>query len=432
MMRGALTTSVTTTARTAWRAAALFAIALALPVAPVAAQNAAGDDLRWQQRSAQREQENLRARIATLQRQIDAREAARKDATDALRASERALSTLNRQLAKLNRDVEAARKKLAALQADIAKQTQALAERRAALASQLRAQYATGLSPWAALFSGENPHAQGRQLAYLDYVSRARAQEVESLRHAIARLDALHSEARAQNDVLQKLQAETAQRQKEQQAQQRTHATVLARLDGQLQAQRAENERLARDDERLSKLLTDLTRQLEALRMEAEKAAAKAAEKAATSARRNGAQNNAQNNATATSTSSKPLPAKLPMPVAGRITARFGSEQPGGGTWRGVVIKAPVGAPVKAVADGTVVYGDWLRGFGNLIIIDHGAEFLSVYAYNQSLLKEVGDRVGAGEVIAHVGATGGQAESGLYFEIRREGAPQDPAKFFAR
>jgi len=405
------------------RAAVLLAITLtAFPVLlPAAAQDA--DDLRWQQRSAQRERENLRARIATLQRQIDAREAERKDASDALRASERALSTLNRQLATLNQDVGQARKKLAALQADIEKQTQALATRRAALASQLRAQYATGLSPWAALLSGENPHAQGRQLAYLDYISRARAHEVDALHHAIARLDALHSEARAQNDVLQKLQAQTAQRQKEQQAQQRTHATVLARLDGQLKAQRAENQRLARDDERLGKLLTDLARQLAAVRREAEKAADNAA--------KNARRNNAQNNAPVSSTPARPL-AKLSRPVAGRISVRFGSEQPGGGTWRGIVIKASAGAPVKAVADGTVVYGDWLRGFGNLLIIDHGAEFLSVYAYNQSLLKEVGDRVAAGEVIAQVGATGGQAESGLYFEIRHQGTPQDPAKFFAR
>jgi len=341
-------------------------------------------------------------------------------------------------LAKLNQTLLEARKKLTALQADIKKQTQALTDRRAALASQLRAQYATGLSPWATLLSGENPHAQGRQLAYLDYVSRARANEVNALHLAIARLDALHDEARAQNDVLQKLQAQTAQRQQEEQAQQRTHATLLARLDGQLQAQRAEGQRLARDDERLSKLLADLARQLEALRLDAEEATAKAVAntRAAANTRRNGAQNgapnDAQNSATAASPSSRPLPAKLPLPVAGRISARFGQAQPGGGTWRGVVIDAPAGAPVKAVADGTVVYGDWLRGFGNLIIIDHGAQVLSVYAYNQSLLKEVGEAVRAGEVIAQVGATGGQAESGLYFEIRREGVPQDPAPFFAR
>ena len=81
---------------------------------------------------------------------------------------------------------------------------------------------------------------------------------------------------------------------------------------------------------------------------------------------------------------------------------------------------------------GTVVYADWLRGFGNLIIVDHGQQYLTVYAYNQSLLKRVGDSVAAGDTIATVGVTGGQVESGLYFEIRHRGAPVDPAQWLAQ
>ena len=83
------------------------------------------------------------------------------------------------------------------------------------------------------------------------------------------------------------------------------------------------------------------------------------------------------------------------------------------------------------MAAGSVVYANWLRGFGNIIIVDHGNQFLSVYAYNQSLSKQVGDKVGRGETIAAVGATGGQVESGLYFEIRHQGAPVDPAQWLA-
>jgi len=404
-----------------------------------AAQNTEqiAEALRGQTRSAQREQERLRARIAALQSQIEAREAARRDASDALRASERALSDLHRQLSKLKQAIAQARTELSALQRDIAQQTQMLAAQQAALAQQLRAQYTTGLSPWTALLAGENPQALGRQLAYLDYVSRARARDVEALRRATARLTSLHDQARVQNDTLQRLHADTIQRQNEEAAQQRAHATVLARLDGQLQAQRAESQRLARDDERLSYLLTELARQIEQLRLEATQDAPQNA---------NHAQRDNSSATRATQTVSpsaqRPLPsavvppatglAKLPRPVAGRVTAPFGSAQPGGGQWRGIVLQAPVGAPVKAVADGTVVYGDWLRGFGNLLIIDHGAEWLSVYAYNQSLLKTVGDAVRAGDVVATVGATGGQVESGLYFEIRHQGAPQDPAKLFAR
>ncbi len=106
-------------------------------------------------------------------------------------------------------------------------------------------------------------------------------------------------------------------------------------------------------------------------------------------------------------------------------------SRPEGGVWRGIVLRAPEGAPVRAVAPGVVVYAEWLRGFGNLIIVDHGQQYLTVYAYNQSLLKRVGDPVAAGDTIATVGATGGQVESGLYFEIRHRGAPVDPAQWLA-
>ena len=97
----------------------------------------------------------------------------------------------------------------------------------------------------------------------------------------------------------------------------------------------------------------------------------------------------------------------LPMPVRGQVQGRFGVDRPDGGVWRGVVLRAE-GTPVKAVAPGTVVYAEWLRGFGNLIIVDHGQQYLTVYAYNQSLLKRVGDPVGGGDTIALVGATGGR------------------------
>lgn len=118
-------------------------------------------------------------------------------------------------------------------------------------------------------------------------------------------------------------------------------------------------------------------------------------------------------------------------PVPGKVVARFGTNRPEGGTWRGLLLTADEGAPVHAVAPGTVVYSTWLRGFGNLIIIDHGDEFLTIYAFNQSLLKQVGDVVKKGETIALAGNTGGQLDSALYFEIRHKGAPIDPLLYIS-
>jgi len=114
------------------------------------------------------------------------------------------------------------------------------------------------------------------------------------------------------------------------------------------------------------------------------------------------------------------------------VIARFGTNRPEGGVWRGVLLRAPEGASVQVVASGTVVYANWLRGFGNLIIIDHGQQYLSVYAYNQSLLKQIGDTVQLGETIALAGSTGGQVDSALYFEIRHRGSAVDPVQLLAR
>src|SRR5690625_89412 len=120
------------------------------------------------------------------------------------------------------------------------------------------------------------------------------------------------------------------------------------------------------------------------------------------------------------------LPKGAAMPAQGSIQGRFGTERAEGGTWRGVVIRNDEGTPARAIADGEVVFAGWLSGFGNLLIIDHGQGYLTVYGYNQSLLKEVGDQVRAGDTVTRIGATGGQVESGLYFEIRHQGQPVNP------
>src|SRR5690606_12905977 len=117
-------------------------------------------------------------------------------------------------------------------------------------------------------------------------------------------------------------------------------------------------------------------------------------------------------------------------PVRGELVGRFGTQRAEGGTtWKGIFIRAASGTEVRAVAAGEVVFSDWLRGYGNLLIIDHGSSYLSVYGNNDALLKEVGARVAGGESIANVGASGGVAESGLYFEIRHQGRPLNPMQW---
>jgi len=113
--------------------------------------------------------------------------------------------------------------------------------------------------------------------------------------------------------------------------------------------------------------------------------------------------------------------------VRGEVTNRYGAARKDTGlSWKGLFIRAPEGAEVKSVAKGSVVFADWLRGFGNLIIIDHGDGYMSLYGNNQSLLKNLGDDVKGGDTIAAVGNTGGNESAGLYFELRRRSQPFDP------
>jgi septal ring factor EnvC (AmiA/AmiB activator) len=121
---------------------------------------------------------------------------------------------------------------------------------------------------------------------------------------------------------------------------------------------------------------------------------------------------------------------KLHLPVRGELAGRFGARRAeGGAIWKGLFIRTAEGTEVHAVASGSVVFSDWLRGFGNLMIVDHGDGFLSVYGNNESLLLQAGETVKSGEVIATVGNSGGNPESGLYFELRHQGQAFDPLKW---
>ncbi|HEB78508.1 MAG TPA: hypothetical protein ENI90_08280 [Methylothermaceae bacterium] len=122
---------------------------------------------------------------------------------------------------------------------------------------------------------------------------------------------------------------------------------------------------------------------------------------------------------------------KLPWPVAGRIVTSFGAKR-GTGRWEGVVIQAAEGTPVKAIHPGRVIFSGWMPGYGQLLIVRHDHHFMTLYAFNQTLLKHIGDRVREGEVIATVGRSGGRSRPGLYFAIRQGSKPVDPKHWCRR
>jgi septal ring factor EnvC (AmiA/AmiB activator) len=435
-----------------------IAVALsALVGAPLAAPEA--EDLANRRSAVERQRADLRARTQTLQKELDAREAVRKEAADALKVSEVAISQTTRQLNELATQLKKARIELEALKNQTQSQQGILVQRREELSDQLRRQYASGLSPWAALLSGDDPQELSRNLSYLDYISQARAKTVAELKIEIERLAQLETRLDVRQKEVAQLVEKTTQQRSVLESQQKERATVLARIEGQIQAQRSEAVRLGQDDQRLGGLIDRLGEQIQEAKKaeearlveqtkQAEQAKREEQAKQAELARRTEEQQierarkialeqELKESARASEAAATPqlgegLKKGLRWPLRGTVMARFGTDRPEGGIWRGVLIKARDGTPVHAVGGGTVVYSNWLRGFGNLLIVDHGEQYLSVYAYNQSLLKQVGDSVRAGDPLALAGSTGGQVDSALYFEIRHRGAAVDPLAFLSR
>jgi septal ring factor EnvC (AmiA/AmiB activator) len=204
----------------------------------------------------------------------------------------------------------------------------------------------------------------------------------------------------------------------------------VAKLGNQIREQRREVANLKRDEQRLSKLIDGLAKL--AMQRSLKPAPNKKDGKTAASPTATGPIARVEETPDATSSSSEftQLRGRLRLPVRGELMNRFGTPRAEGGTtWRGLFIRAASGSEVKAVAGGRVVFADWLRGFGNLIILDHGGGYMTVYGYNDSLLRRAGQNVTAGENIAAAGSSGGNPESGLYFELRSQGQPVDPLKW---
>jgi len=373
----------------------------------VCAQSRDADSSLAQQRAQVRAQQAaLRERLAAVQQEIAAQDAQRRDVMQTLKASEHAISTLSRELNQLHREAQTLQADVSRLREETTLQHQRLDQRRHALAEQLRAQYVSGLSPWTVLLAGGDSQAIGRNLGYFGYVSRAQTDAVRGVQQVLADLERLRLSVQARQRELDTLTDAAQTREQALHVQRQAQQRALQKIEIALQARRTQADQLLRDVQGLeslvSKLETEIARQ---------QAARAAQQRSDGSDGLNGLEG---------------LQAKLPYPVPGSIHGRFGVERPEGGRWRGVVIRAVSGTPVRAVAPGRVVYANWLTGFGNLMIVDHGAQYLTVYAYNQSLLHAVGDRVARGETLARVGSTGGQVEPGLYFEIRHKGVPVNP------
>jgi septal ring factor EnvC (AmiA/AmiB activator) len=352
--------------------------------------------------------EALRARIERLRQGIASAEEEKNEASDQLRASEKAISDANRALRRIGAEQDAARRDLRAYALQRGRTETELAARQTQLARLLSTRYRVGEQGFLRLaLAGSDPNRAARELHYYGYVSRAQADFIRVLRGGIAHLADLENQSREKDREL----AELATRQRDERRQLLTQKTerrrVLARIQGQIRGQRREVKSLRRNESRLARLIEEIGKII--------------------APPRSGRRNDKIPESGQGEGQFARLKGKLRLPIKGNLTNRYGTPRAEGGpSWRGLFIRSEPGQEVRAVAAGRVVFADWLRGFGNLLILDHGQSYLSIYGNNEATLKQVGEEVKMGETIATVGASGGSLESGLYFETRHQGKAFDP------
>lgn len=363
-------------------------LTLVLALLPLAAigDTASADDLA-----------QLRERISALQSAIDGDVEARDEAAAELRRTEEQISELSAQARTLSEQEAAAQSQLDDIQADQTRLADEKSRQLDWLIKTARGGYMAGAQArLKLLLNQEQPSEVARLLRYQDYFQQARQSRIAAIRADIQellevarRVDQAQAQLRQRQDAVARQQTRLEQARLE-------RGEALSRIQARIADQSSQLARLEEDEARLEKLLRDMRQTLDDI-----------------PARPSGEPFSALRN-------------KLPWPAQRRIAARFGSRREGPIRWNGVLLNVPPGTEVRAIHPGRVVYADWLRGYGLLTIVDHGDGFLTLYGHNESLLRQVGEWVSLGDTLALVGDSGGRDESGLYFEIRRNGQPINP------
>ncbi|MES2502709.1 MAG: peptidoglycan DD-metalloendopeptidase family protein [Pseudomonadota bacterium] len=378
---------------------------------------------------------DLQQKIQALKQELDNKQAAHKDAADALKDSETAISQANKKLFEINQKQQQNKSTLTSLKKESLTLNEKLAAQQKQLSILVRQQYVQGNQSYTKLLlQNKNPSQISRDIQYYSYIAKAHAKLIDEMQGNLAKVKALNNETAATLQAVADLKAKQLAERKELVQQKQEKSKVVKSLSSQIAAQRNEIKKLKRDEQSLSNLVQRLAKivaKKPPKKVLKPKVIAKKMGKTDKPSEQTSNQTLAKNEETPTNayagSNFAALKGKLNLPVRGDVTNRFGSSRSDTGvTWKGLFIRANEGADVKSVASGRVVFADWMRGFGNLIIVDHGSGYMSLYGNNQAVLKQVGDEVDAGDNIAAVGNTGGNESSGLYYELRRASRPFDP------
>jgi len=349
-------------------------------------------------------QSDTRQELKAVQSQINSLQQELKQSRTDQDSARQALSQIDKRIGKLHNQLRSTRNQIKLAQ----QRLQALVDRQQALQQELSIHkdvlkqhlvsrfYQGPHGHLKALLSQSDITQAGRQAVIYQYLSQARSSNIDAATQQIDRLTQAKQQAQQQQSELLALQQQQQQQQDALKQDKASRQKVLAQLNQQVESQEQKLKRLKADAKQLQDVLERIAKKPPA----------------------------------AVSQNFAGMRGKLPWPVSGPLLAKFGqSRNLGELKWDGVLIGAKEGSHVKAIADGKVVFADWLRGYGLLLIIDHGQGYLSLYGHNQAIHKELGEPVAANEIIASVGNSGGYPKAGLYFEIRKQGNPTNPVRW---
>jgi septal ring factor EnvC (AmiA/AmiB activator) len=358
---------------------------------------------RLTQAEAESRLKSLKSEIGSLKKDLESNRKAWSKEQKSLKAADLEIQASTLKLRELDSSRQEHVQSLSHLHDERDKYLDSLDQRKQELVNQLLAAYRLGReSRLKLVLNQDSPATLSRTLAYFDYFSRSQASQIHELRQVLQTLDRMQAKINTELsalDVVQKNQQATLD---EIENQREDRLVISKKLSGQINSDEARLTELQQNRKDLEALLDTLSNAL--------------ADIPADLGQRPGP---------------KDLKGKLPMPVNGRVKHAYGQARSAGLSWQGWLINASSGSEVQNVAYGRVAFSDWLRGYGLLMIIDHGEGFMSLYGHNESLLHEVGDWIEPGAAISTVGSSP-QNGAGLYFEIRRNGKALDPAAWLKR
>jgi len=377
----------------------IYCVGFLILVSPLQAEQLNNSELQ------QNKLNELRIRIDKIQAGLEKQQDKYSKLRGQLKKSEKSIGKVNRQLTLIKRKLRNQKSELTKLQSQKQLFQKDIEKQRSALGGQIRTAYAIGRQEYLKLLlNQQEPAVMGRTLVLYDYLNRARIESITKINDKVLQLASVEEKINRQTIKLKATQQKRLIKKRSLEKKQQQRTSVLNKLNNKIRTRKQRLAQAKTDAQQLEDLMQGLRRALADVPKNAGERKSFRSQKG-----------------------------RYRLPVKGRISSRYGSKRGKTGLrWQGVIIRARQGASVRSISHGRVAFADWLRGFGLMVIVDHGKGYMSLYGHNDSLYVETGDWIEAGEEIASVGRSGGRKKPALYFEIRHNGKPTNPLRWVKR